>query len=62
MGVEANPITITWTVGIALSALIASGLLMYERTREWSDRKIVSLSVVVSFSSVLLLLRILGKI
>lgn len=62
MGVEANPITITWAVGIGLSAIIASGLLMYEKTREWSDRKIVSLSVVVSFSSVLLLLWILGKI
>lgn len=62
MGVEANPITITWTLGIGLSAIIASALLMHERTRKWSDRKIVALSVVVSLSSVLLLLRILGKI
>ncbi|MEE9475013.1 MAG: hypothetical protein V3V36_05000 [Candidatus Hydrothermarchaeaceae archaeon] len=62
MGVEANPITITWTLGIGLSAIIASALLMHERTRNWSDRKIVALSVVVSLSSVLLLLRILGKI
>ncbi len=62
MGVEANPITITWTLGIGLSAIIASVLLMHERTRKWSDRKIVALSVVASLSSVLLLLRILGKI
>ncbi|MEE9564301.1 MAG: hypothetical protein V3V63_01160 [Candidatus Hydrothermarchaeaceae archaeon] len=62
MGVEANPITITWTVGIGLSAFIASGLLMHERTRKWSDKKIVMTSALVSFSSVLLLLQVLGKI
>lgn len=62
MGVEANPITITWAVGIGLSAFIASGLLMRERTRKWSDKKIVVTSALVSFSSVLLLLRVLGKI
>jgi hypothetical protein len=62
VGVEANPITITWTLGIGFSALIASGLLMNERTRKWSDKRIVSFSAVVSFSSVILGLFVLGMI
>ncbi len=62
MGIEANPITITWTLGIGFSALLASAMLMHEGTRKWSDLKIVVTSSIVSFSSTLLLLRILGKI
>jgi hypothetical protein len=62
LGVEANPITITWTLGIGLSAFIASALLMNEKTRKWSDKKIVVISTLASFSTVLLILRILGKI
>jgi hypothetical protein len=62
LGVDANPITITWTAGIGFSALLASAMLLNERTREWSDKKIVISSTIVSFSSVLLLLHVLGMI
>jgi hypothetical protein len=62
LGVDANPITITWTAGIGLSALLASAMLLNERTREWSDKKIVASSTVASFSSVILLLFLLGTI
>ncbi len=62
MGVEANPITITWIAGLALSAFTASALLINERTRAWPDRRIIVLSVAMSFSFVLSLLRISGKI
>ncbi len=62
MGVEANPITITWTAGIGFSALLASAMLLNERTRAWSDKKIVVSSTLVSFSSVLLFLFLLGMI
>lgn len=62
MGAEADPITITWIVGIGLSAFIASGMLMNDRTRAWSDKKIVISSTIVSFSLVLLLMRVLGMI
>ncbi len=62
MGVEANPITMTWMGGIGLSAFITSALLLNERTRKWSDKKIVVLSVVASFSFVLSLLKLLDKI
>ena len=62
MGVTANPVTITWVVGIGLGALIASALLLNERTRRWSDNKIFFTSVATSFSVVLLLLKLTGRI
>jgi|Deesub1362A_J573_1020465.scaffolds.fasta_scaffold13491_2 hypothetical protein len=62
MGVTANPVTITWVVGIGLAALIASALLLNERTREWSDNKIFFTSMITSLSLVLLFLKLTGRI
>jgi hypothetical protein len=62
MGVEANPITLTWMGGIGIAALIASYFLVNERTRQWSDRKIVLVSVGISLSLVLSGLRISGMV
>ncbi|WP_457555806.1 hypothetical protein [Candidatus Pyrohabitans sp.] len=62
MGVTANPVTITWVVGIGLAALIASALLLNERTREWSDNKIFFTSMVTSLSLVLLFLKLTGRV
>ena len=62
MGVTANPVTITWIGGIGLAALIASALLLNERTREWSDNRIFITSMVSSISLVLLLLKLTGRV
>jgi hypothetical protein len=62
MGVSANPVTITWVVGIGLAAIIASALLLNERTREWSDNKIFFTSIITSFTLVLLMLKITGRL
>ncbi|WP_456475518.1 hypothetical protein [Candidatus Pyrohabitans sp.] len=62
MGVTANPVTITWVVGIGLGALIASALLLNKRTRRWSDNKIFFTSITTSFSVVLILLKLTGRI
>ncbi len=62
MGVSANPVTITWIVGIGLAALIASGLLLSERTRHWSDNRIFFTSLALSLTIVLLCLKLTGRI
>ena len=62
MGVDANPITLTWMGGIGFSALIAIFMLYYERTKTWTDKKIVGTSTVLGFASVLGILRIGGMI
>lgn len=62
MGVEANPITLTWIGGVGLSSLIASYFLVNEKTQKWSDKKIVLVSVFISFSFILVILRLFGKV
>ncbi|NOZ77210.1 MAG: hypothetical protein GXO65_05995 [Euryarchaeota archaeon] len=60
MGVDANPVTVTWMGGIGIAALVASYLLVNERTRQWSDKRIVLVALAVSFSLVLSTERYLG--
>jgi len=62
MGVSANPVTITWVVGIGLAAIIASVLLLNRRTSRWSDNQIFFTSIITSFSLVLLALKITGRL
>jgi hypothetical protein len=62
MGVEANPITLTWMGGIGMASLIASYLLINERTRRWSDKRIVLVSLAISLSLVISGLRISGMV
>ncbi len=62
MGVSANPVTITWVAGIGLAAIIASILLLNRRTRSWSDSRIFFTSIITSFSLVLLILKITGRL
>lgn len=61
MAAAANPITVTWIVGIGLAAVIASAFLLNERTREWSDNRIFFTSILISLFVVVLLLLILER-
>jgi len=62
LGAAANPITITWIVGIGFAAIIASALLVNKRTRQWSDNRIFFTSLIASFSIVIMVLAALGMI
>lgn len=53
----ANAITITWTLGIGLGAIVAAYLMMNENTKKWSDNRIVLVSLMISFSVVLAVLQ-----
>lgn len=48
MGATVNALTITWELGIGLSAIIAAYLLTNERTKDWSERKIILTSSLIS--------------
>jgi hypothetical protein len=50
LGAQANAITITWTVGIGLSAILASYFMLNENTKKWSEKKIIFISSVISFT------------
>jgi len=50
-----NEIAITWTLGIGISAIIASYLLISEKTKHWDDKKIAIFSTLIAFSLILLL-------
>ncbi len=62
MGVDANPITLTWMGGIGFSAIIAIFMLYFERTKVWSDKKIVGIATLLGFILILGILRIIGMI
>lgn len=62
MGVDANPITLTWMGGIAFSAIIAIFMLYFEKTKDWTDKNIVSTATVLGFLAVLGILRVGGII
>ena len=62
MGVDANPITLTWMGGIGFSAIIAIFMLYFERTKVWSDKKIVGIATLLGFILILGILRIIGLI
>jgi len=50
-----NEIAITWTLGIGTSAIIASYLLISEKTKHWDDKKIAIFATLIAFSLILLL-------
>lgn len=45
MGGQANAITIGWTIGIGMSAILASHFLLNEKTKKWSDDRIFFTSI-----------------
>jgi hypothetical protein len=49
LGATVNALTIGWELGIGLSAIIAAYLLIWERTKDWSEKKIIFISCCASF-------------
>ncbi len=45
MSGQASAITIIWTLGIGVSVILASYLLLNEETKKWSDNRIFFASV-----------------
>jgi len=58
---HANIIAIIWTIGIGVGAIIAGYLLTNERTKEWSEKKITLVSVLLSFLLVALIISFLRR-
>jgi uncharacterized membrane protein len=52
---QRETIALIWVLGIGLAALISSALLISPKTKNWSERRIVSLSVGISITVISLI-------
>lgn len=46
--IEKEAIALIWVMSIGIAALLSSIMLVHERTQNWSERKIVFVSALVS--------------
>ena len=46
--IEKETIALIWVMSIGIAALLSSIMLVHERTQNWSERKIVFVSAIVS--------------
>jgi len=58
MGATVNALTIGWEVGIGLSAVLSAYFLTSNRTKDWSVKKIVTVSSMCSLIITLILIKL----